>query len=164
MKIVKRTHIQRSAQAVWQLIAHDFDKAYLWMGPIPHSYDIGKGQSHLGAPMEGRICHLSDNPNGAKAKEIITHYDEAQMSLTFEITSINVPAIVPVKKNTVQMTVKATAHNRCEVIWIAQPELKTPAYLAYPLLRMALPLAFGKLLSGLKQYAERNISTQASMA
>ncbi len=51
--------------------------------------------------------------------------------------------------------------NQCEVIWVARPQLKTPAYLLYPLLRIALPSAFGKLLKGLKDFAEQTASVSA---
>ncbi len=124
MKVTKSITINKPVQEVWQIIAHDFDKAHLWMGPVPHSYEVGKGNSMDGAPMEGRICHLSNNPNGAKAKEIITQYNEEEKSLTFEVTSISVPAIVPIKKNVVQMSVKRQSKNRTEVIRVSRPQLK----------------------------------------
>lgn len=153
MKITKTVTIQKPAEDVWHLIAHEFDKAHLWMDPIPNSYAI-EGESTIGAPMEGRICHLSKNPNGARAKEVLTQYDEKNKSLTFEITSINVPAIVPIKKNTVQMFVKKINDQKTQVTWVASPELKTLAYPFYPLLRIVASAAFGKLLKGLKTYAE----------
>ena len=159
MKITKRVTINKPADLVWQLIAHDFEKAHLWMEPIPHSYEIGRGNSSTGAPMEGRICHLSKAPKGAKAREVITHFSEVDRSLTFEVTSINVPAIVPLKKNVVQMTVEPLGATQTRVVWISRPQLKTPAYLVYPLLRMALPMAFGKLLNGLKNYLESPATT-----
>ncbi|NOJ21510.1 SRPBCC family protein [Vibrio coralliilyticus] len=164
MKITKKVTINKSAELVWDLIAHQFDKAHLWMDPIPHSYEIGTGHSSTGAPMEGRICNLSKNPNGAKAKEVITQYNEANKSLTFEITPINVPTIVPVKKNQVQMTVRSLGTNKSEVIWYAQPQLKFFAYPFYPLLRLAIPGAFGKLLNGLKTYSEQSLPNQQSSA
>lgn len=154
MNITQKVIINKPAAQIWKLIAHDFDKAYLWMKPIPHSYQIANESGHTGAPIEGRICHLSDNPEGAKAKEVIVDYNEEAMSLTFEITSINVPAIVPLKKNKVQMKVKALDVGTTEVTWVASPQLKTFAYPFYPLLRLILPFAFGKLLRGLKDYSE----------
>ena len=155
MKITKTIVINRPAQDVWKIIAHDFDQAHLWMSPIPHSYEIGKGESATGAPMEGRMCNLSNNPDGAKAKEIITHYSEEDKTLTFEVTSVNVPAVVPMKKNTVQMSVRELGVNKTEVVWVSRPQIKAFAYPFYPLLRFALPMAFGKLLKGLKEFAEK---------
>lgn len=156
MKIKQTITINKPANEIWHLIAHRFDQAHLWMDPIPHSFSIGSNDNAYGAPMEGRICHLSENPHGAKAKEIITQYDELNKILTFEVTSINVPAIIPLKKNVVQISVKSVSSTQSEVTWIARPQLKTPAYLIYPLLRLALPSAFSKLLKGLKTYAEEN--------
>lgn len=87
---------------------------------MPHSYEIGKGGSTTGAPMEGRICHLNNNPDGAKAKEVITQYNEEEKTLTFEVTSID----VPVKKNVVQMSVRELGLNKTEVTWVSRPQLK----------------------------------------
>lgn len=124
MKITKTITIDKPAPYVWKIIAHDFDKAHFWMSPVPHSYEIGKGGSTTGAPMEGRICHLSNNPDGAKAKEVITQYNEEEKTLTFEVTSIDVPAIVAVKKNVVQMSVRELGLNKTEVTWASRPQLK----------------------------------------
>lgn len=154
MKIYRTITIDRPADEIWKLIAHDFDKAELWMDPIPRSCAIGRGEGMNGAPMAGRICDLSKNPQGAKAKEVITYFSEAERKLTFEITPINMPAIVPMKKNVVTMSVKTLSDSRSEVTWLALPQLKLQDYLLYPLLRLALPMAYGKLLKGLKSYAE----------
>ena len=162
MKITKKVTINKPVEEVWKLIAHDFEKAHLWMDPIHHSYEIGRDASSIGAPMEGRICNLSKDPKGAKAREVITHYSEVDRSLTFEVTPINNPAIVPLKKNVVQMTVVPMGANQTEVVWVSRPQLKTPAYLVYPLLRLALPMAFGKLLSGLKTYLENPAAASAT--
>ncbi len=160
MKITRTITIDKPAEDVWSLIAHQFDKAHLWMGPIPHSYKIGNGASATGAPIEGRICNLSSNPDGARAREVITEYSEQDKSLTFEVTSINVPAIVPLKKNVVQMSVRALGTNKTEVVWVSRPQLKIFAYPFYPLLRLALAAAFGKLLKGLKDYSEKSLPDQ----
>ena len=159
MIIEKKIIVNQSIEKVWTVIGEDFDLAYQWMSPIPHSYAIGKGEGKNGAPMEGRICHLSDNPDGAKAKEVLTEYDATNKRLTFEISSINVPAIVPVKKNTVTMSLNRIDDNCTEVVWLACPELKLFAYPLYPLLRFGISIAFGKLLGGLKEFVEQPSST-----
>ncbi|MGB0944921.1 MAG: SRPBCC family protein [Marinomonas sp.] len=128
MKITKKIVINQPADLVWNFIAYDFDQAHLWMGPIPHSYAIGTGNGKQGAPMEGRICHLSDKAVGAKAKEVITAFDEANKSLTFEVTSTNVPAIIPIKKNVVSMKVKSLGRNQSQVIWVSRPQIKAFVY------------------------------------
>lgn len=155
MKISKSIIINRPIDALWQLVAHEFDQAHRWMGPIPHSQALGLGESHLGAPMQGRICDLSQDPNGAKVKEVITAFSEADKSLSFDVLPVNNPAIVPIKQNHVRMSLIAAGQNRTQVIWTASPQLKPLAYLFYPLLRLVFPVAFGKLLQGLKQYSEQ---------
>ncbi len=161
MRITKKIVINKPIDQVWNLIAHDFDKAHLWMGPVPHSYALGDGVTSNGAPMEGRICHLSDKPDGAQAKEIITDFDETAKSLTFEVTSINVPAIVPIKKNIVSMSLRQLGAGKTEVTWVSRPQLKLFAFPLYPLLRVGASAAFGSILRGLKDYAE---NTQLSAA
>lgn len=157
MKISKSIVINKPTDQLWHLIAHQFDKAHLWMGPIPNSVAIGTGQSKTGAPMAGRMCDLSDNPNGAKVKEIITHFSEADKSLSFDVLPVNNPAIVPIKQNHVQMSLRSVGQGKTEVTWTASPQLKLFAYPFYPLLRLVFPLAFGKLLQGLKDYAEKSL-------
>lgn len=157
MNITKSVIINKPASQIWHLVAHQFDKAHLWMGPIPKSVGIGEGQSQLGATMQGRICDLSEDPNGAKVREVITAYDEAKKSIAFDVLPVNNPAVIPIKQNHVQMMVRPIGANKCEVIWTASPQLKWFAYPFYPLLRMAFPVAFGKLLNGLKEYSEANI-------
>lgn len=165
MKITKRITINKSAQQVWHLVAHEFDKAHLWMGPIPRSSALGEGKSQLGASMEGRMCDLSDNPDGAKVKELITAYDESTRFIAFDVLPVNNPAVIPIKQNHVAMSVREIGKDKCEVTWTASPTLKWFAYPLYPLLRLVFPIAFGKLLSGLKQYCESNaIGAQVATA
>ena len=157
MNITKSVIINKSAEQVWHLIAHQFDKAHLWMGPIPNSVALGEGNSQLGASMEGRVCDLSTDPNGAKVKEVITAYSEKDKSISFDVLPINNPAVVPIKQNHVKMKVLVIDGGKCKVIWTASPQLKWFAYPFYPLLRLVFPVAFGKLLAGLKEYSEDNL-------
>ena len=155
MNITQTITINKSADQIWQLIGQDFDKAYLWMAPIPKSTALGRGQGKGGAPMQGRICDLSDNPEGAKVKEVITQYDSRSKTIAFDVLPINNPAIVPIRQNHVRMQVRQISHNKSQVVWTASPQLKPFAYIFYPLLRLVFPVAFGKLLKGLKDYAEK---------
>lgn len=163
MKVTKTITINKPAEQVWDLVAHQFDKAHLWMGPIPHSEALGAGQSDTDAPMQGRICDLSDDPNGAKVKEVITYYSEEDKTLTFDVLPVNNPAIVPLKKNNVSMSVRSIGNNKSQVVWTASPQLKSAAFLFYPLLRLVFSMAFGNLLKGLKDYAERNLPNSATV-
>ncbi|TQF67780.1 SRPBCC family protein [Pseudoalteromonas luteoviolacea] len=164
MKITKTVEINKPAEQVWELIATQFDKAHLWMGPIPRSVAMGRGKGLIGAPMEGRICDLSDNPNGPKVKEIITEFNEENKTLAFDVLPVNNPKIVPIKQNHVKMAVRSLGPSKAEVTWTATPQLKVFAYPFYPLLRLVFPVAFGKLLKGLKDYAETQVLTKANPA
>ena len=156
MKVTKTVIINKPAEQIWDLVAHQFDKAHLWMAPIPNSVALGKGKGLSGSSMEGRICDLTKDPNGAKVKEIITEFNEKGMSLSFDVLPINNPKLVPIKQNHVKMVIRPVDKNQSEVIWTASPQLKLFAYPLYPLLSLVLPVAFGKLLKGLKDYAEQN--------
>lgn len=156
MKITKTVTINKPADQIWHLIAQDFDKAHLWMGPIPKSSALGEGKGITGAPMAGRICDLSDNPEGAKVKEVITQFNEQNQTIAFDVLPINNPAIVPIRQNHVKMQVRPIGPKKSQVIWTSTPRLKPIAYAFYPLLRIVFPIAFDKLLNGLKHYAEQN--------
>lgn len=157
MKVSKTVIINKPVSQVWDLIANQFDKAHLWMGPIPNSIALGKGQSKVGAPMQGRICDLSTTPNGPQVKEVITQFNAENKSLSFDVLPVNNPAIVPIKQNHVNMSVQRVGENQTKVVWTASPKLKPVAYLFYPLLKLVFPVAFGKLLKGLKQYVENDM-------
>lgn len=70
------------------------------------------------------------------------------------MTSINVSAVVPIKRNVVQMSALAIGAKSTRVTWVARPEPKLLAYPLYPLFRFGASIAFGKLLGGLKTYCE----------
>ncbi|WP_299493245.1 SRPBCC family protein [uncultured Shewanella sp.] len=154
MIITKKIVINKPADHVWEILAHDFDSVYQWMGPVRHSYAISAQQHTQGAPVEGRICEFTDKPNGFQASEIITHYNEENKSYTFELTPINAPKLLPVKKNTVQIAVKAVNPSSAEVTWISTPDIKPIATLLSPLLKMGLGKSFGDILKQLKTFAE----------
>lgn len=154
MIITKKIVINKPADHVWKILAHDFDSVYQWMGPVRHSYAISADQQAPGAPVEGRICEFTDNPNGFKASEIITQYNENAKSYTFVLNPVNAPKLLPVKKNTVQIKVRAINSSSAEVTWISTPEIKPIAILLSPLLKLGLGKSFGDILKQLKAFTE----------
>ncbi|WP_298771427.1 SRPBCC family protein [uncultured Shewanella sp.] len=154
MIITKNIVINKSADHVWKILAHDFDSVYQWMGPVRHSYAISADQPSSDAPVEGRICEFTNKPNGFQASEVITHYNEANKSYTFELTPLNAPKLLPVKKNTVKIAVKAINSSSAEVTWISTPEIKPIAILLSPLLKLGLGKSFGDILKQLKTFSE----------
>jgi len=161
MKIISKIVINQPADLVWNLVAHEFDKAHLWMGPVKKSYAVGAGESKQGAPMEGRVCHFSDKPNGAQANEVITYFNDAHKQMTFEVNPINVPGILPVKKNVIEMRVKRLDDKLTQVIWVSRPQLKLLGYPFYLLLAFGFYMGFGGILKNLKEYVETQLSPES---
>ena len=154
MKLTKKIRINRSADDVWKIVAEDFDHAHKWMGGVYSSDAKGPGQSSCGAPMQGRVCVLSEKPNGLYADETITQYNSAKKQYTMEVFPKNAPAIMPVTRNTVKVSVHALSPEQSECIWELQPELKPLAKPLSPLIKVGLHKAFGKILKDLKTYSE----------
>ena len=62
------------------------------------------------------------------------------------------------------MTIRAVNEQQAEVIWVSQPQLKLFAYPLYPVVKVGASAAFGKLLKGLKRYAENQPQRGAAIA
>ncbi len=154
MKTSQTVTLNRPIEDIWQIVAENFDAAYLWMPAVTESYAINKGQGNNGAPMLGRICHFSDKSDGPYARETITEFKPKEKSISFEVVPMNLPAILPVKKNLLQIKLKDLGQNKTQLTWISKPELKWFAYPFYPLLKLIIPKAFSPFLKGLKDYAE----------
>ncbi len=161
MKTSNTIIINAPMKDVWKIVATDFDKAHLWMGPVKDSYAIGKGENNNGAGMQGRICHFTDNPDNAKAREFITGFSEAGKTISFEVNPVNVPGVLPMVKNDITISLVELADNKTKVLWTSQPTLKPLGYLFYPLLKLAIPLLFSTMLKGLKNYSEGQASLSA---
>jgi hypothetical protein len=157
MKITKNIIINQSVETVWHLLAHEFDKAHLWMGPLKRSFALCEGEGDQGAPMTGRTCHFSDKENGAQANEVITYFNDAHKRMVFEVHPINVPSILPVKKNVIELSVKYLGANQSQVIWVSRPQLKLLGYPLYFLLKVGFHVGFGGILKNLKEYAETQL-------
>ncbi|TQV89530.1 SRPBCC family protein [Aliikangiella coralliicola] len=157
MKITKTIVIDKPASDVWKVVGEDFDQAYQWMSPVIHSHAIEKQHQSNNAPMKGRICEFSDKPNGVYAEEFITNYDEKEKTINFDVIPKNTPALMPIRKNQIQISVKALGPNQSEVIWTSVPDIKTFGILLSPLLKMGLGNFFTKILGELKTFTESTL-------
>ena len=154
MKIKKTIRIERSPQDVWHLIAEEFDQAYLWMDFVKKSYPLDEFSQNQTAPIPGRVCEFTDNPNGLKAKEKILSYSEEEMRFSFDVIPMDAPKVFPVKKNIVTMSVKAISDDQCRVSWESDITLSVLGILLYPILRRGLSKNFTGVLKDLKNYLE----------
>ncbi|WDE09543.1 SRPBCC family protein [Thalassomonas haliotis] len=165
MKITKHVLIQRHPEDVWHTIAEQFDQAHKWMGIVENSYKV-PGQSAVdGAPVAGRVCEFTKDPNGLKAEEKILSFSPEQMRFDFDVVPVNAPKLFPVKRNLVTMSVRKTSNSLSEVTWLSQIELSLFGYIVYPLLKRGLSKNFAGIMEDLKRYLEiNNKAKDASLA
>lgn len=159
MKITKSVQINQPASHVWSIVAEQFDQAHLWMAPVKHSYAYEEGAPKTSAPVAGRVCELGNGPKGLLAEEVITDYNEKAQYLVFDVVPKNAPALLPLNKNTVKMTVVDLGSNQSKVLWESTPDLKMMGKLLSPVLKLGLGKAFGDILKDLKKYCENTSST-----
>ena len=156
MEILKRIEIDKPAEEVWKVLAHDFDQSYVWMRGVYHSYKQEAETQFVEAPVSGRVCEFSKKSNGFSADERITAYSEENKTFTIEVVPQNTPMIFPVLKNNVHISVESSETNASTVIWRCDVELKSLGYVLYPMVKMALSKAFGEILEDLKYFVENN--------
>ncbi len=162
MNITKKVEINRNADDVWHEVARRFDKAHEWMGFVEHSYKVEEGDVIEGAPMVGRVCEFTKDPNGLKAEERILNFSEQDKRFDFDVIPKNAPVVFPVKKNVVTMTVSALSSVRSEVVWHSNIELSTIGYLVYPILKRGLSKNFAGVMADLKIHMESNQNSLAA--
>ena len=154
MKITKSIIVNQPSELVWKVVAKEFDQAHLWMGPVKKSYALDDGRHHTSAPVAGRVCELGNGPKGLKAEEVITQYNEKDQYLVFDVVPKNAPALLPLNKNTVKMSVESIGLNQSKVLWESTPDLKVMGKLLSPVLKLGLGKAFSDILKDLKKYCE----------
>lgn len=92
-------HIDAPAEEVWQLIGPQFDRVGEWASAIPQSAAaLEETPACPAAPVAGRSCE-SSIPGMPSVSELITHYDDDAMELTYLGTS-GMPKFVARATNT----------------------------------------------------------------
>ncbi len=163
MKITKSIIVNQPSELVWKVVAEEFDQAHLWMGPVKKSYAFDEGRNNTSAPVAGRVCELGNGPKGLKAEEVITQYNEKEQYLVFDVVPKNAPALLPLNKNTVKMSVVSLGKNQSKVLWESTPDLKVMGKILSPVLKIGLGKAFSDILKDLKKYCESiKASSQAA--
>lgn len=162
MNIDITTTIARPIEEVWKLAADDFTSVQQWSASVVTSQALPPAPSADGAPMGGRYCTFTDDPEGFGAREEITKYDKANFHLEFDVVPVNAPAAIPLKRNHVVLTLKALGPSQTEVRWVATPELKPHGYLMYPVVKLALTKSFRGILAEMKAHAEQTSAAAAA--
>jgi len=154
MKLNRSVTINKPVSKVWQVAAEDFANAYKWMSGVVHSYET-PGNRQEGAPLAGRICNLENKKDPFHAVENIIRFDSERHILEFEVFPVKKSGPgIPVIKNHVTLSLKATEDGGTRVFWDCNLELKLMGKLLYPLLKLGLNKAFDGILNDLKVYME----------
>jgi hypothetical protein len=154
MRIMKQIEISASADKVWKVFAHDFDRASQWMSSVPNSYGEDVGESFEGSHSAGRVCELDGDPNGIKASESFLAYDEAARTCTVNIDLVNAPALIPIRGNVLDFSLDENGPNKSTVKWVITPKLKPLAYVIAPLVKLGLGVFIGQITEELKYFIE----------
>ena len=154
MNILLKEIINKPIDQVWQVAAVDFAGNARWMSAVPIAHEKQGGTKADSSPTEGRLCEIQARPDGLLADETITRFDAAQHIVTWDVYVKNAPALLPIKKNVAEMRLRPLSPESTEVTWEANPELKTFAYLMYPLVKAGLAKTFKQILEELKYFME----------
>jgi len=156
MKFTKVRIMNASAAKVWQVFAHDFDDAYLWMASVPRSYAQANGEAFAGASSAGRVCELDDSPKSLKASEKFLAYDESKRTCTVRIDFLHQPAFFPVDHNEVDFSVVDLEDGRSEMRWAFRSEIKPWAFWLWPIIRLGFGVFVGQIVEELQYYVEHD--------
>lgn len=149
-----KTNINVATEKVWDIFAHDFDNAYVWMASIPISVGSENGPQHEGSSSAGRMCQLDGTPEGMIAKESFLAYNEEEKTCKILIDFLNTPFGFPLVKNVVDFSVIQDGKGRSDVTFSVTSTLKPLAYIIYPIVKFGFGFFARQIIEELKFYAE----------
>jgi len=152
--------VARPVDHVWALIAEDFTGIANWFDGVVTATPITDAPTLEGAPMAGRVCTFSADPNGFAARERFTHFDAAAYTYSFDFEPQNAPAALPIKVNHVTVRLVEVDADHTEVLWTAEPELKLLAKAISPVVKAGIAKGFRGLLQDFKAAAEAPEATR----
>ncbi len=153
MQVHIETEINAPAEAVWQILAHQFADMAVWTDTLVESRVVDLSELSEGitiatnAPVPARETTSSFAP---KAIEVIKEYSEEKMELTFE--AANLPPILSKAANTQRVIAKGP--NQCLVTFDLNIGLKGIFKLFEPILKRRFHSTMSKVQGELKVYSE----------
>jgi hypothetical protein len=142
--------VDAPAEAVWEVIAHRFDRIGDWATAIPTSTASGQ-PSTVGTPITGRVCRTGLR-RVPEVTETVVAYDEAHRTLTYQATA-GLPAFVTTARNYWRVT--ALDSERTRVSFTAQVRIRGLfGRLAWWALLVQVRYTGRHLLADLKHYVE----------
>lgn len=151
MQIRKQAIVNASADEVWSVVAHEFDRIGSWATAVPASHEAAHAAAPAGCLVGGRTCQTTMR-RFPEAEEQIVAYDERARALTYEAVR-GMPGFVASARNT--WRVVAIDDRRSQVSIAATV---TTRGLAGPLMALAMRLGMGRVgghvLDDLRHYVE----------
>lgn len=149
MKIRESIQINAPASVVWQLVAHEFENVSTWASDVNQSKKTTNFNLLEGADVSGRVC----TSQYGDIVEAFIHFDEANMTFTYDAKGDAVPFFI--KRTTNTWTVEAIEEKTCIVYF--QPEVEfipiMGLFVGLPM-RMFMRTVLQKTLEELKHYVE----------
>ncbi len=140
--------IAAPAGAVWQVVAHQFDRIGEWATAIPSSRPSASAPGGVGAPVRGRVCHTGIRL-APQVEERIVSYDEAGRTLTYE--AVRPPKFLKSARNRWHVEAIDGQHSRVSIRASVEP-LGIIGRVMYLMLRLQLARTVPQFLHDLEHY------------
>lgn len=147
MQLQKAITVNATADDVWEIVAHRFERVGEWSSAVVSSGPNPDAATPEGALVGGRVC---DVPGIGDLKETFTAYSEEKKRFTFVVTGM--PSFITLAQNTVE--VRAISGGRSEVSLNIQMETNAIGKVMGPMFRIRLKSTLDGFLTELKDYAE----------
>ena len=149
MEFKKNLNINATADRVWDVVAHDFDRVGMWSSAVDSSRpNIDAAVPH-GATVGGRICAT---PGFGDLRETFTEYSEENKQFTFVVSGM--PSFITLAQNTVQ--VRSTDPDGASVSLHIQMETNALGKVMGPMFAIKLKTTLNTFLDELKVYIEND--------
>ncbi len=138
------------AGAVWEVLAHRFDRVGEWASAIPSSTASADVSADVGAPVTGRLCAIGVRMV-PEIEERIVAYDEANRTLTYE--GRGMPKFIKTARNRWHVEALDDQRSRVSVEATLEPR-GVIGRLMYVFLRLQLARIGPQFLNDLEHYIE----------
>lgn len=149
MEFKKNVEIKASADRVWEVVAHEFDRVGMWSSAVASSGPNLDASVPEGATVGGRVCAT---PGFGDLKETFTQYSEENKQFTFVVTGM--PSFITLAQNTVR--VRPTGANTADVSLHIQMETNAVGKVMGPMFSIKLKATLSTFLDELKNYIEKD--------
>jgi hypothetical protein len=149
MEFKKNLNINATADRVWGVVAHDFDRVGMWSSGVASSGPNIAAHVPDGATVGGRICAT---PGFGDLKETFTEYSEENKQFTFVVSGM--PSFITLAQSTVQ--VQATGLESASVSLHIEMETNALGRVMGPMFAIKLKTTLNTFLDELKVYIEND--------